>query len=77
MLLYEVKQRARWLLRFFERVRLTNLSVKVVAKHMQSLACPCASFDEASDGKCKRDGRICDLLTERVNGTGVTMSSCL
>jgi hypothetical protein len=34
-------------------------------RHMQSLASPCASFDAASEGKCKRDGRICDLLTEK------------
>ena len=34
-------------------------------RHMQSLASPCASFDAASDGRCKRDGRICDLLTEK------------
>jgi len=34
-------------------------------RHMQSLGSPCASFDEASDGKCKRDGHICDLLTEK------------
>jgi len=34
-------------------------------RHMQSLASPCPSFDEASDGKCKRDGQICDLLTEK------------
>ena len=34
-------------------------------RHMQSLGSPCASFDEASEGKCKRDGHICDLLTEK------------
>jgi hypothetical protein len=34
-------------------------------RHMQSLASPCASFDAASGGKCKRDGRLCDLLTEK------------
>jgi hypothetical protein len=34
-------------------------------RHMQSLGSPCASFDAASEGKCKRDGRICDLLTEK------------
>jgi hypothetical protein len=34
-------------------------------RHMQSLGSPCESFDAASDGRCKRDGRICDLLTEK------------
>jgi hypothetical protein len=34
-------------------------------RHMQSLGSPCISFDETSEGKCKRDGRICDLLTEK------------
>ena len=34
-------------------------------RHMQSLGSPCESFDEANAGKCKRDGRICDLLTEK------------
>ncbi len=34
-------------------------------RHMQSLASPCSSFDAASEGKCKRNGRICDLLTEK------------
>lgn len=34
-------------------------------RHMQSLGSPCESFDAASDGTCKRDGRICDLLTEK------------
>ena len=34
-------------------------------RHMQSLGSPCDSFDEASEGKCKRDGRKCDLLTEK------------
>ena len=34
-------------------------------RHMQSLGSPCADFDEASGGKCKRDDRICDLLTEK------------
>lgn len=33
-------------------------------RHMQSLASPCESFDETS-GKCKRDERKCDLLTEK------------
>jgi hypothetical protein len=34
-------------------------------RHMQSMGSPCASFDKSSKGKCKRDGRICDLLTEK------------
>ena len=34
-------------------------------RHKQPLGSPCESFDEASGGKCKRDGNICDLLTEK------------
>lgn len=34
-------------------------------RHMQSLGSPCDSFDATKEGKCKRDGRICDLLTEK------------
>jgi hypothetical protein len=34
-------------------------------RHMQSLGSPCESFDAATEGKCKRDGHICDLLTEK------------
>ncbi len=33
-------------------------------RHRQSLGSPCVSFDDAQ-GICKRDGRICDLLTEK------------
>lgn len=34
-------------------------------RHRHCLESPCESFDAASEGKCKRDGRICDLLTEK------------
>ncbi|MGA2683257.1 MAG: hypothetical protein ABSF44_15835 [Candidatus Bathyarchaeia archaeon] len=34
-------------------------------RHMQSLGSPCESFDANAEGKCKRDGQICDLLTEK------------
>ncbi len=34
-------------------------------RHMQSLGSPCESFDADTEGKCERDGRICDLLTEK------------
>jgi hypothetical protein len=34
-------------------------------RHMQSLGSPCADFDADAKGACKRDGRICDLLTEK------------
>jgi hypothetical protein len=34
-------------------------------RHRQSLGSPCVSFDAAAKGVCKRDGRICDLLTEK------------
>jgi hypothetical protein len=34
-------------------------------RHMQSLGSPCVSFDSAAKGVCKRDGRICDLLTDK------------
>ena len=29
----------------------------------RSLGSPCVSFDAGSKGVCKRDGRICDVLT--------------
>ena len=31
----------------------------------RSLGSPCVSFDAGAKGVCKRDGRICDLLTEK------------
>jgi hypothetical protein len=34
-------------------------------RHGQLLGSPCASFDEANGGKCKRDEGLCDLLTEK------------
>lgn len=34
-------------------------------RHMQSLGSPCEDFDESNEGKCKRDGKTCDLLTEK------------
>jgi hypothetical protein len=34
-------------------------------RHKQSLGSPCVSFDGAAKGACKRDGRICDVLTEK------------
>jgi hypothetical protein len=34
-------------------------------RHKQSLGSPCVSFDASTEGICKRDGRICDLLTEK------------
>lgn len=34
-------------------------------RHGQSLGSPCVSFDTDSEGSCKRDGRICDLLTAK------------
>jgi hypothetical protein len=34
-------------------------------RHRQSLGSPCVSFDDAAQGVCKRDERICDLLTEK------------
>lgn len=37
-------------------------------RHMQARGTSCESFDESSKGKCKRDGRICDLLTEKGEG---------
>jgi hypothetical protein len=33
-------------------------------RHKQSMGSPCVSFDGAQ-GICRRDGLICDLLTER------------
>jgi hypothetical protein len=33
-------------------------------RHGWSLGSPCVSFDAGAKGVCKRDGRICDLLTE-------------
>jgi hypothetical protein len=33
-------------------------------RHKQSLGSPCVNFDDAQ-GVCKRDGQICDLLTEK------------
>lgn len=32
-------------------------------RHGESLGTPCVSF--GAEGGCKRDGRICDLLTEK------------
>jgi hypothetical protein len=34
-------------------------------RHKQPLGNPCDSFDADAEGVCKRDGRICDLLTEK------------
>jgi hypothetical protein len=34
-------------------------------RHKQLLGNPCASFDATAEGKCKRDGLLCDLLTEK------------
>jgi hypothetical protein len=34
-------------------------------RHKQPLGSPCANFDAAAEGKCKRDGEICDQLTEK------------
>lgn len=34
-------------------------------RHKRPLGSPCTSFDVISEGTCKRDGRICDLLTEK------------
>ena len=34
-------------------------------RHRQSLGSPCVSFDDGAKGVCKRDGCICDLLTEK------------
>ena len=34
-------------------------------RHGRSLGSPCVSFDDAANGVCKRDKRICDLLTEK------------
>lgn len=34
-------------------------------RHGQPLGSPCASFNETNEGKCNRDWRICDLLTEK------------
>jgi hypothetical protein len=34
-------------------------------RHKQSLGSPCVDFDAGAKGVCKRDGRICDILTEK------------
>ena len=34
-------------------------------RHRQPLGSPCVSFNAGAKGVCKRDGRICDLLTEK------------
>lgn len=34
-------------------------------RHGQPLGNPCPDFDASADGACKRDGHICDLLTEK------------
>lgn len=34
-------------------------------RYKQPLGNPCDSFVAGSEGVCKRDGRICDLLTEK------------
>lgn len=35
-------------------------------RHGQPLGNPCSDFDASAEGACKRDGHICDLLTEKV-----------
>lgn len=42
-----------------------RLSVRVVVGVGRSLGSPCISFDAGANGVCKRDGRVCDLLTEK------------
>ena len=34
-------------------------------RHRQPLGSPCDSFNTDAKGLCKRDGRICDVLTEK------------
>jgi hypothetical protein len=34
-------------------------------RHGESLGSPCVSFDTGAKGVCKRDGHICDVLTEK------------
>ncbi len=34
-------------------------------RHGQPLGNPCPDFEPSADGACKRDTRICDLLTEK------------
>ena len=34
-------------------------------RHRRSLGSPCDSFNTAAKGVCKRDGRICDVLTAK------------
>jgi hypothetical protein len=34
-------------------------------RYGRSLGSPCVSFDAGAKGVCKRDSRVCDLLTEK------------
>ena len=34
-------------------------------RHGRSLGSPCVRFDAGAKGVCKRDGRTCDVLTEK------------
>jgi hypothetical protein len=52
-----------------ERVSLDRMVDRFIregsCRYGRSLGSPCVSFDAGAKGVCKRDSRVCDLLTEK------------